>query len=48
MCIILATVLNLLFPGGSQGAGGDLRQAADTCFVEESEGMYLNQVENTE
>ena len=46
--IILATVLNSLFPGGSQGAGGDLRQAADTCFVEESEGMYLNQVENTE
>ena len=33
--IILATVLNSLFPGGSQGAGGDLRQAADTCFVVE-------------
>ena len=35
LCIILATVLNLLFPGGSQGAGGDLRQASDSCFVVE-------------
>ena len=39
LCIILATVLNLLFPGGSQGAGGDLRQASDTCFVVERPEM---------